>query len=74
MDYKISEEKIQEFYEDMDEIEKFLNGRVQELLEVKGGQSERHAFIFYRRLLWDVKYLIRDNIEEIKSPTKKQTK
>lgn len=63
MNYKIKEEKVKEFFETVDELEKLFSERISGLCDVKGYEQARHAYILYRKLLWEAKYLIRDNIK-----------
>jgi len=66
MEYKIENEKIKDFFEVVDEIERLLTDRISDLHEVKGGMQARHAYILYRKLLLEAKYLMRDSLKEIK--------
>ena len=66
MAYKIENEKVSDFFEVVDELEKLLTDRISDLNDVKGGMQARHAYILYRKLLWEAKYLMRDNLKEIK--------
>mgnify|MGYP003633002606 CR=1 FL=1 len=61
MEYTIKEKKLEEFVETINELEKLLTQRISDLHEVKGGVQSRHAYCYYRKLLWEAKYLIRDN-------------
>lgn len=70
MQYKIENEKVSDFFEMVDELEKLLTDRISDLQEVKGGMQARHAYILYRKLLWEAKYLMRDNLKEIKANSK----
>jgi hypothetical protein len=67
MAYKIENEKVKDFFDVVDDLEKLLMERISDLREVKGDVQARHAFILYRKLLWEAKYLMRDNLKEIKS-------
>jgi hypothetical protein len=48
----------------VDDLEKLLTDRIIDLHEVKGGMQARHAYILYRKLLWEAKYLMRDNLKK----------
>lgn len=63
MAYEIESEKIEEFFEVVDKLEKLLTERIEDLHEVKGGMQARHAYILYRKLLWEAENLLRDNLE-----------
>ena len=66
MKYQIEDKNVQDFNEIIDSLEKLLTERITELHEVKGAMQSRHVFVFYRTLLWEAKYEIRDSIKEIK--------
>ena len=66
MAYKIENEKVSDFFEVVDGLEKLLTDRISDLNDVKGGMQARHAYILYRKLLGEAKYLMRDNLKEIK--------
>lgn len=70
MEYKIEKEKVSDFFEVVDDLEKLLTDRISDLHEVKGGMQARHAYILYRKLVWEAKYLMRDNLKEIKQKSK----
>jgi len=70
MDYKIENDKVKDFFEVVDDLEKLLTERISDLHNVKGGMQARHAYCYYRRLLWDAKYLMRKNLKEIKTKSK----
>ena len=67
MEYKIESEKVDNFFEVIDDLELLLTDRIGDLHEVKGGMQARHAYCYYRSLLWEAKYLMRDNLKEIKN-------
>lgn len=66
MEYKIKNEKVADIFEVIDELEELLTDRISDLHNVKGGMQARHSYILYRKLLWEAKYLMRDNLKEIK--------
>jgi len=66
MEYKIELDKIEHAFEVIDDLEHLLTERISDLHEVKGGMQSRHAYIFYRRKLWDVRNILKDNLKEIK--------
>ena len=70
MEYKIKNAELSDFFEVMDSLEKLLTDRISDLHQVKGGMQARHAYILYRKLLWEAKDIMRDNIEEIKTESK----
>jgi hypothetical protein len=67
MQYKIESDKVNDFFETINDLEKLLTDRIGDLHEVKGGMQARHAYILYRKLLWEAKYLMRNNLKEIKN-------
>lgn len=71
MEYKIENKKVEDFFEVVDDLEKVLTERISDLHGVKGGMQSRHAYCYYRKLLWEAKYLMRDNLKEIKKKSKK---
>lgn len=63
MSYKIKAKKVDEFFEIIDELEKLLSERIIDTYEVKGLQQARHAYVLYRKLLWEAKSIINDNLK-----------
>ena len=61
--HTITDEVFTEFIEKMDELERLLSERIVDLHEEKGYAQARHAYVYYRKLLWKAKYLIRDNLK-----------
>lgn len=47
------DENLAEAYETLDDLSKFLDDRVSDLHNVKGGMQARHCYIFYRSQVWD---------------------
>ena len=47
--------------ENIEKLERLLDERIGELHEVKGMQQCRHAYIYYRSILW----AIRDEVRKI---------
>ena len=70
MDYKIENDKVKDFFNVVDDLEKLLTERISDLHEVRGGMQSIHAYCYYRSLLWEAKYILRDNIKEIKPKSK----
>lgn len=67
MDYKIEKEKADDFIKIINELEKLLTERIVDFHEVKGYVQARHAYVFYRKLLWEAKHLICDNLKELRN-------
>jgi len=61
---RLTTQSIADIKDQIDELESLLTERISELHEVKGYQESRHVFIFYRKLLWDIKRYLIDNIIE----------
>lgn len=68
MDYKINQEVAIDALDTIKELEDLLTERIADLHEVKGCMQARHAYIFYRKLLWETKHKLEDNLEPI-TPT-----
>lgn len=66
MKYEIDESKIEKFQEDFFYLEKLLTRRISGLYKIEGMEQARHAYIYYRKLLWDLRDTIIENIKEIK--------
>ena len=52
----------QEKVDVVDNLEILVNlfqDKISELHKVKGGQYERHAFIYYRNLVWKIQELVK---------------
>jgi len=58
-DKKQNTHLIAELLEDIGDFDKILTDRIAEAHDVKGMQESRHAFLYYRSLLW----AIRDKLE-----------
>ena len=65
MKYKIKENNVKEFFSIVKDLEDRLTERISDLSNVKGGMQSRHAYIYYRSLLYEAKYIIRDNLKEV---------
>ena len=70
MEYKIEKKELDNFFRVVNDLETLLTERISDLHEVKGGVQARHVYILYRNLLWEAKYLMRDNLKEIKQKLK----
>lgn len=66
MKYEIENEKVKDFFNVIAELQKLLDERIVDLHEVRGGMQSRHAYCYYRKLLWEAKDIMRDNLKEIK--------
>lgn len=70
MKHEIENEKVDDFFQVISDLEKLLDERIVDLHEVRGGMQSRHAYCYYRKLLWEAKYIMRDNLKEIKEKSK----
>jgi hypothetical protein len=70
MEYKIENEKVEDFYNAVIKLSDKLTERIIDLHGVQGAAQERHAYIWYRNLLLEAKNLIKDNLKEVKTKGK----
>ncbi len=70
MEYKIEKSKVDEVFEEIKYFESFLTERISDLHEVKLGMTERHCFVFYRKLLWGIRRLLEENMTPLPEPPK----
>ena len=47
--------KITEINEGLEKLESMFQEKISELHKVKGGQTERQVFCYYRSIVWDLK-------------------
>ena len=66
MKYEIEDQKAKNLLEKVDELDKLLTERISDLHEIQGMMQARHAYIFYRKLLWEIKEMFKANLKEIK--------
>jgi len=55
-EYKIKADVVGEMNDDFKELEDLLTERISDLYEIKGAMQARHAYIYYRSLLCNIKY------------------
>lgn len=65
MKYQIDVKKITDISEQIKELEELLDERIVELHKVNGMQQYRHAYIYYRSLLWDIRDTFNQSFEKI---------
>jgi len=63
MKYKIKKEKVNELMYLIKELEELLTERISDLHEIKGMMQARHAYVFYRKLLWEIRDTFWANLE-----------
>ena len=61
------EQPIEDLKELTDSLEKLFDSKIVELNNVQLGQTERHAFMYYREKLWQIKDAIQELINQQKS-------
>lgn len=66
MDYRINDRKCKIIEDKFKELEDLLTDRISDFHEVKGMMQARHAYIYYRSLLVDIKRSFYESIEELK--------
>lgn len=54
-EYKIKADVVGEMNEDFKELEDLLTERISDMYEIKGMMQARHAYIYYRSLLYNIK-------------------
>lgn len=62
MKKQTDKEIVKEVYDELDSLSKLFDERISDLHNVKGAMQARHAYIYYRRLVWDAMYKIRDEL------------
>ena len=67
MKYEIETKKADDVVERIDSLERLLTERISDLHEIKGCMGERHSYMYYRKLLWEIKYELSQSLTEIKS-------
>ena len=70
MNYKIDKTIIDDIQENLDFLSKLFDDKIEELHKVKGGQTERHAYMLYRQYVWNIRDTINDNLVDIKEGKK----
>jgi len=71
MVYKISEEKLNESLDLIDELEELLDERIVDLHKVKGAIQARHAYCYYRARVWEIKSSLLHDLKPDNKPTHK---
>jgi predicted component of type VI protein secretion system len=66
MKYQIDEAELNAICNKIDELRKLLDERVIELNDAKGYMQARHAFIYYRKILFDLSDKIKTSMKAIK--------
>lgn len=58
---KIEKEKLDSILDELDTLSKYFDDRIVELHKSIGGQADRHAFTFYRSIVWKVESELKRN-------------
>jgi len=54
----MDEDKINNVLEQIKELDDLLTERISDMYEIKGLMQARHAYIYYRSLLWGIRNTI----------------
>jgi hypothetical protein len=71
MKYTTDNKKITEVLDEIDFLSKLFNDRISDMHEVKGTMQARHAYILYRKLLWEIKESLLNALTEVPEKPKK---
>ena len=66
MKYEIEKEKVADILEDLKELGELMDERISDLHEIKGMMQARHAYVFYRKLIWELRDNFIGSLTEIK--------
>ena len=69
MKYEINESDVLELLGQFEEINKLMDQRIVDLHKVPGASQARHAYIYYRSLLWESKDKFTNSIKLVKPET-----
>jgi septation ring formation regulator EzrA len=69
MKYQISKLELDEIHEEIKCLEDRLTDMISDLHQVKGGVQARHAFMYYRSILYSVKYRLNEKCKPLKDET-----
>ena len=62
-EYKIARDNLEEIHTLIDELDNLLTERISDLHEIKGMMQSRHAYIFYRERLWQIRGKMRESVK-----------
>ena len=71
--YKIEKKDFQKLSEIMANLENLMTERISDLYNVEGSMATRHSFLLYRRMVWDARNLMRDNLKQLKPKSNEET-
>jgi len=67
MKHEIEESQCYEINEQINDLDELLTERISELHEVKGMQQCRHAYVYYRSLLWGIRDTFNKSHSQVKN-------
>lgn len=69
MNYQISKLELDQIHEEIKCLENRLTDMISDLHQVKGGVQARHSFMYYRSILYGVKYRLTEKCKPLKDET-----
>jgi len=57
-----NKELVKEVMDELDSLAEYFDARISDLHNIKGGAAERHAFVYYRKIIWEQTYKLRDEV------------
>jgi nitrogen regulatory protein PII len=64
--YIIKQKDLEETQEYLSTLEKHINELIVDLHDVKGAAAQRQLYVYYRTLVWNAKYTLRDKVKVTK--------
>ena len=71
MKYTTDNKKITEVLEEIDYLRKLFDDRISDMHGIQGMMQARHAYILYRKLLWEIKESMLNALTEVPEKSKK---
>jgi len=68
---KISKESIECIQTQIKDLDNLLTERISDFNQVKGMVQARHAYIYYRKLLWEISETLKLSLENMPDPKQK---
>ena len=63
--HQIDSNKVKIIMQNIEELERLLTETIHDIHDQKGMSLQKHAFTYYRKLLWEAKNTMRDSLNEI---------
>jgi hypothetical protein len=60
----MSEDTLDNVFEDLNFLSKLMDDAISDLYNVKGGQQARHSYMLYREYMWKMKAELKKGIQE----------